>query len=980
MLLLPSHAVRVVRSAILSVVRRRTLLAVLGFTLPAALGITVAARARGVTHRVLTTSDTFSPASGTHFTSASQSATVNACDDTYDITSMTATLNGSSVPVGDGLLASCPRGSPGSDKGVIDVTLAPGSNDVGVEICNSNGDCTSDDATYYYDVPAMTVTATTHAITYPLPSDTTSFVIYNTAGVSDNVDWSVSCTGGVTCSGSSTFFLAAGTNHTTQVTVSGSSAGTGKITFSAHYDTYPSVSGSDTTHATSTVPIPTVTAPSSPQSENPNTNVTLKFPVTVGAYGLGTYTYTPSCGTFTSCSVSPSSHPFSAAGTDTAYVSFHVPYLTASTNVSVGVTASGPATNSANTTVDVGAIPVSSVFVGFDAPRVNVSQGTTAHATIIYADGSTVPNATATWSSGNTGIATVNSSTGAVTGAGAGSTSITATVTGGSGSATIPVTTAPGTGLQVTMQRLNAEGSVSRDECLTIAAGDDAAYECGDLRLVHPLPGVTTMNEARAPMLIYNSRHSKPVALVAANVTGFGVSPSSLTATLNIGGHSLTHTYSWNSSCNSATCRIVIPVPADSLSLNTGWYADTLQVSVTSGGTPYTATDYGSVAVVNRTATPFGAGWWLDGLEQLVSVDATKQLWVAGDGNTRLYVATGVDSAYTPQTVVDRPDTLIHTASGTWQRHLRNGAYVEFNGSGQHIRTVNRERDTTRFVYSGTALDSIVLPTPSGTKPAYTFSYATNGASMLVLQSVTSPGASGARTTTVSRSGNWQLTQMEDPDGTSVYFTWDGNNRITRRKNRLNDSTTYSYDAAGGVKQVSIDMSRGGESAIVSTFCPAETRTLDSCSGDGTGTTPLLLSNVKTRYDGPRTDSTDVTNFFIGRFGQPDTVVDAHSSHTRVHRSLMFPALADSVIDPTGFKQNAVYTARGLLQASTAVAPFGGSNATTTYTYDDMWDQLTTVTAPTGEVSYFNYDPTTGNRLWQRTGSNDSTKVTFGYN
>ncbi|MGH7655110.1 MAG: hypothetical protein ACREN6_10660, partial [Gemmatimonadaceae bacterium] len=420
MLPLPSRVIRGVRSALVSVARRRTLLAILGFTLPAALGVTVAARARGVAPHRLDISDTFSPASGTHFSTASQSPTVSICDDAYEISSVTAWLNGSSVYWGDGLRASC-GSDPGNDKGVIDVTLAPGSNDVEVEICNTNSDCTFDDATYYYDVPAMTVSATapTHAITYPLPSDTTSFVVYNTAEISDNVDWSVSCTGGVTCSGGSTFYLAAGTNHTTQVTVSGSSAGTGKITFSAYYASHTSVTGSDTTHATSTVPIPTVTAPSSPQSESPNTNVTLKFPVSVGAYGAGAYTYTPSCGSFTSCSVSPSSHTFSASSTDTAFVSFHVPYLTASTDVPVSVTVSGPATGNASTTVDVGAIPVSSVFVGFDAPSVNVSQGTTAHATIIYADGSTLPNATATWSTGNSGIATVNSSTGAVTGAGA---------------------------------------------------------------------------------------------------------------------------------------------------------------------------------------------------------------------------------------------------------------------------------------------------------------------------------------------------------------------------------------------------------------------------------------------------------------------------------------------------------------------------------------------------------------------------------
>ncbi|MGH7653509.1 MAG: hypothetical protein ACREN6_02490, partial [Gemmatimonadaceae bacterium] len=549
-----------VRSIVAFVCRRRTSVAVVGLALLAALGVTGAARAHAANRAraPFDPTDTFSPVSGTHFSSASQSIYISLCDDTYEMGTVTVWLNGVPAYYQDGLLASC-GGQPGNDKGHVDVTLAPGSNDVGFEACNTHSDCTFDDATYYYDVPAMTVEATYHTLTYPLPSDTMSFYVWNTAEISDQVDWSIACTGGATCNSptSGYFSLSAETGHPTQIAVSASSGGTGKVTFSAHYDTYPSVTGSDTTHLVATVPAPTVTAPSSPQSESPATTVTLKFPISVGAYGAATYRITPSCGTFERCSVADTLVSLSASSGDTARVSYYVPYLTASTSPSVGVTMTdtslvdGHPSANASTTVDVGAIPVSTVFVGFDAPRVDIGQGTTAHATIVYADGSTLPNATATWSTGNSGIATVNSSTGAVTGAGAGSTSITAMVTGGSGYATIPVTTPPGTGLEVSMQRLNAEGSVARDACLTIAAGDDAAYECGDLRLVHPLPGVTTMNEARAPMLIYNSRHSKPIALVAANVTGFSLSsPSSLTATLNIGGHALTHTYSWNSSCN----------------------------------------------------------------------------------------------------------------------------------------------------------------------------------------------------------------------------------------------------------------------------------------------------------------------------------------------------------------------------------------------------------------------------------------------
>src|ERR1035437_7722171 len=59
--------------------------------------------------------------------------------------------------------------------------------------------------------------------------------------------------------------------------------------------------------------------------------------------------------------------------------------------------------------------------------------------------------------------------------------------------------------IAVSVQSLNPRGSTALDQCLTIAAGDAAAYECGALRVVHALPVTRTMNRDRAPTLIYNS-------------------------------------------------------------------------------------------------------------------------------------------------------------------------------------------------------------------------------------------------------------------------------------------------------------------------------------------------------------------------------------------------------------------------------------------------------------------------------------------
>jgi hypothetical protein len=44
---------------------------------------------------------------------------------------------------------------------------------------------------------------------------------------------------------------------------------------------------------------------------------------------------------------------------------------------------------------------------------------------------------------------------------------------------------------------LNPTGITEKSLCLTIAAGPSAAAECGDLRIAHALPGVTTKNKRR---------------------------------------------------------------------------------------------------------------------------------------------------------------------------------------------------------------------------------------------------------------------------------------------------------------------------------------------------------------------------------------------------------------------------------------------------------------------------------------------------
>jgi RHS repeat-associated protein len=934
------------------------------------------------------------PYDGT-FYSPNLTATVAICGDSGSIVSTSANLNGNTVPFNGGLRAQqCGGLGTPSDSGTVTMTLAPGSNSLTVTACDEYNSCDQGYGNYTYIVPiyGMTVTAGQSADTFPSGGTSSpSFTVHNTGNSQTTVDWSASCSGGsLRCTGttSGSFVLASSASQSTQVSLSDTVQGTGsKVTFRAWYPASPSPVDSVSTPVTVWAPAPTVTALHSQLAVTPGVTVTDTFTVAVGPDGAGPYTLSQTCDPVLNCTLSPAGDTISANGSQRAVLSFRAPYTIANQSrwvsvAAVGATA-GSQSGSGSGLVNVGQGTIANVTVTLDQSTLTllVADSTQARATVTYADSSKVQNAPATWSFTTGGVAAVNSN-GFVTAQGVGTTSIQATVGVVRGSAPLAVSSA--TGVTATMQGINPQGSIAREQCLTIAAGGDAAYECGDLRLVHPLPGVSTMNRARAPTLIYNSRHSKPTMLIAVDVLVTNDTASQLQASLTIGGRTLTRTYPWGSSCANVVCRIVFPVPADSLILATGWYTDSLQVTA---GT-YSASVLGGIAIVNRTTSPFGAGWWLDGLEQLVQTgDTTTMLWVTGDGSTRLYHATGApDSVFTVQDVVDRPDTLIKSrADTTWRRHVGNNAIVQFNNVGQHIRTINRQGDTTRFVYDArtTALDSIILPSPSATRPAYTFQYDTlaHGYAFPLLKQVQSPGASGLRTTTLAPTGAWQVTQITDPDTTTVGFAWDTtNNRIVSRRNRKNDTTTYTYDAAGALNRVSVAM-RAPDSALVTTFCAAETRTLAVCAGDGTGLRALPLDSVVTRMDGPRTDSVDVTRLFVNRFGAPDTVIDAHAGHTRVQRDATFPALADAVINPIGFEQDAVYSSRGLLQSSTAKNPFStGQDATTRYGYDPKWDFVDTITAPTGEVSYFSYDATTGNRLWQRAGQDTATAVRFFYN
>lgn len=532
--------------------------------------------------------------------------------------------------------------------------------------------------------------------------------------------------------------------------------------------------------------------------------------------------------------------------------------------------------------------------------------------------------------------------------------------------------------------RLGPTGSLARrDLCITISAGAGASAECGDLRIVHALPTVRTVNKVRAPILIYNSQQAHPYPIISRDVIAPNPLPDSIRATLTVNGTPYAKTWpgsNWGSA--GQTRRVPMGFDAAAAGLATAEYGYTLVFSKFTGdgwsGTPIQQ-DSGVLTIVNRSGTVFGAGWWIAGYEQLVlyaGIPDGRVLWLGGDGSVKRYDRVGLrgtDSAYIAP-LVDGPDTLLHTATGTWIRLLQGGGQVVFDSTRKHVRTVSRIGDTTSFVDSSGILKSITVPRDTSLKYRFTYS----GTPLRLTQVTVPDSAIGTyRTTTLTWAGD--SVRITDP-GTSnpVTFRYQSGatNRIQSRTGRRGGVTKFVYNSVSRLD--SSKFALNAADSINVSFCHALVRGLASCSN--------LVSpeSSYTRFNGPRsddTDSLDVADFYADLRGWIVKTRDSYGNVTSLARADMtWPALVTRAGFPNGRIIGATYDARGNVIVSTDSSLYTpGQHATTTYKWDSAWDEVTEIMNPTGQVLRFGYDAANGNRLWQEDGRGVSSRVTFTY-
>ena len=245
---------------------------------------------------------------------------------------------------------------------------------------------------------------------------------------------------------------------------------------------------------------------------------------------------------------------------------------------------------------------------------------------------------------------------------------------------------------------------------------------------------------------------------------------------------------------------IDVALQADLSSQRTGVYNLELSVGLTRfvPGTNDVTGGFSSesmpVVSVNTSASAFGSGWSLGGLQQVVENSDQSLLLVDGDGTTLLFeppTTPGgpyVDPAGDFSTLVELPD-------GTFRRTLTDQTVYNFNFQGQLASMRDRNGNQTQYLYDVAGRLTTILD-PVGLRT--TFSYTGN-----LVTGITDPDQ---HTTVLKYDGAGNLVAVINPDQSERQWAYDANHLLTVDTDQRGNRDQDFYDFAGrGVSSLRSD-------------------------------------------------------------------------------------------------------------------------------------------------------------------------------
>jgi RHS repeat-associated protein len=318
----------------------------------------------------------------------------------------------------------------------------------------------------------------------------------------------------------------------------------------------------------------------------------------------------------------------------------------------------------------------------------------------------------------------------------------------------------------------------------TAAAGPDASLGLADgsAQTSFRMPSYNPNTDPLQLDYSSTAASSQPIFLVHYQLPT--TLPSNVTAQLTLNGN-VAATVTYNPSNLNPGDFMQLALQANALGLSTGRYP--YQISVNNGSA--TATFTGSVDIVNQAASPEGAGWSFDNVEQLVPVSGGVILVEPGGTSLWFANATQAGSFVTP--TGDFSNLTQNTQNNTYTRTLPDGTKINFNSTGRQTAIVDTDGNSTNFGYN---LSNLLTSVTDFNGQATTLAYSASNQ----LTKITDPAG---RSATLAYD-TAHLTSITDPLGEQWKYGYDASHNLTTLTDPRGNATSFGYDFAHRVTGV----------------------------------------------------------------------------------------------------------------------------------------------------------------------------------
>jgi RHS repeat-associated protein len=456
----------------------------------------------------------------------------------------------------------------------------------------------------------------------------------------------------------------------------------------------------------------------------------------------------------------------------------------------------------------------------------------------------------------------------------------------------------------------------------TVAAGPDAALGLADgsAQTSFLMPSYNPNVDPLELDYTSTAANAQPIFLVHYQLPSSNL-PSNVTAQLTFNGAAVA-TVTYNPSSLNTNDYMQIALQANATGLATGRYP--WQISVNNGTS--TTSYSGNVDIVNQASSPFGAGWSLGNVQQIVAV--TGGVILVQPGGTSLWFASAGGNNYT--TPAGDFSTLVKNTNGTYTRTMPDGTKINFNSSGLQTSIVDTDGNTTSFGYNASNLLTAVTDFNG---QLVTLAYNTSNQ----LTKVTDPAGRNA-TMAYDTSGNF--TSITDPLSEVWQYNYDSSHDLTQLTDPRNNATTFAYDFAHRVTTVT----QADSTTEKLTF---EQLNGLAATGSSNVTAVLLATGAQALFTDPRNNVWTSQLDWLG-FGLDSSDIDPLSDPTLIYRDTNgMPWLT---ADPLGRATRQTFDNLG--NATLVVAPDGSSQA---YQYNGF-SEVTQYTNQDNSLFTYNYN------------------------